>query len=162
MMTVYLPACLGLISIVLLQKGRGTSFAGAFGIGPGSETIFGPRASKSVPVRLTHILAGLFMVLAITMSLVSGRLGKGIAPEKVLEDKTAATESAVSGLDDLGIGQDSEPATPEEPRTAPKPAAPVQESPETPASEAVETHPTPTIPQPIPGETEPTPAAGAS
>jgi len=28
----YVPACLGLIAVVLLQKGKGVGFAGAFGL----------------------------------------------------------------------------------------------------------------------------------
>ena len=46
----YVPACVGLIVIVLLQKGKGVGFAGAFGVGGGSEAIFGPRSSKSLPI----------------------------------------------------------------------------------------------------------------
>ena len=41
----YIPSCLGLIVIVLLQKGKGVGFAGAFGVGGGSDTVFGPNVS---------------------------------------------------------------------------------------------------------------------
>ena len=36
----YVVSCIGLIVIVLLQKGKGVGFAGAFGVGAGSEKSF--------------------------------------------------------------------------------------------------------------------------
>lgn len=109
MLIVYVPCCIGLIVVVLLQKGKGAGFAGAFGLGGGSDTVFGPRASKSLPVRLTQVMAGLFMVLALFMSLLSGQLSRGVAPEK--EKPT----DALTGLEDLGIAAaPHSTATPEE------------------------------------------------
>jgi preprotein translocase subunit SecG len=104
LMIMYVPACLGLIVIVLLQKGKGTGFAGAFGMGAGgADTVFGPKSSQSLPVKLTYIAAATFMIIALVMSIVAGRVGKGQAPEllEVMEGDLAA----VSGLDDLGIGR---------------------------------------------------------
>ncbi len=102
LLIVYVPCCVGLITIVLLQKGKGTGFAGAFGMGGGSEAVFGPRAGKSLPVRLTKVMAGLFLTLALIMSLVAGRVGKGVAPELV--DEPSEEVSGLTGLDDLDIG----------------------------------------------------------
>ena len=101
MLALYIPACIGLIVVVLLQKGKGVGFAGAFGIGGGSDTVFGPRMNKSLPQRLTHAMAAIFMILALCMSLVSGRLGKGVAPDKAAEEMT---QTDFSALDDLGSG----------------------------------------------------------
>lgn len=95
----YVPACIGLIVIVLLQKGKGTGFAGAFGMGAGSDTVFGPRSRQSLPVRLTYVAATLFMVIALLMSIIAGRVGKGTAPELV-EEATVGSSSLI----DLGIG----------------------------------------------------------
>lgn len=100
----YVPACLGLIIIVLLQKGKGTGFAGAFGAGagPGSETVFGPRAGQTLPVKLTYVAAVVFITISVIMSVVSGKVGKGQAPELFEEDGT--TIEVITDLDDLGIG----------------------------------------------------------
>ena len=99
----YIPACIGLIVIVLLQKGKGTGFAGAFGVGVGAETVFGPRARRSLPVKLTYVAAATFMIIALVMSMISGRIGKGQAPELAdVDTEIAASES--SGLADLGLG----------------------------------------------------------
>ena len=103
LLVLYIPACLGLIVIVLLQKGKGTGFAGAFGVGAGSETVFGPRARRSLPVRMTYVAAAAFMLIALVMSMISGRVGKGAAPTlaEVTEIETATGSSALS---DLNIG----------------------------------------------------------
>lgn len=105
----YVPACISLIVIVLLQKGKGTGFAGAFGAGagaPGSDAVFGPKAGKSMPVRLTYIGAAVFMVIAVIMSMISGRVNTGDAP--ALDDVSNSSEIAGSAfnstLTDRGIG----------------------------------------------------------
>lgn len=92
MMLLYIPSSLGLIVIVLLQKGKGAGFAGAFGVGGGSETVFGPRTSRSLPQRLTYTMAGIFLLFALILSTLSGKVGRGAAPELV--DEGPALESA--------------------------------------------------------------------
>lgn len=96
----YVPACLGLIAVVLLQKGKGVGFAGAFGLGGGgADTVFGPRMSKSLPVKLTYVAAAMFLLLALAMSLLSGRITKGQAPELVNPETID-----MSGYEEAGIG----------------------------------------------------------
>jgi preprotein translocase subunit SecG len=65
-------ACLFLIAVVLLQQGKGQDLASAFG-GGGSQTAFGPRGSATVLSRATTILAGLFMVTSLALSIVRPR-----------------------------------------------------------------------------------------
>ena len=104
MVVIYVPACLGLIIIVLLQKGKGTGFAGSFGAGagPGSETVFGPRAGQTLPVKLTYIAAVIFISISVIMSVVADKVGKGQAPELFEEDGTKV--GVTTELDELGIG----------------------------------------------------------
>ena len=100
----YVPACIGLITIVLLQKGKGTGFAGAFGMGAGgADTVFGPKSSQSLPVKLTYIAAATFMVIALIMSIVAGKVGKGQVPE--LMEVSEADLATSTGLADLGMGR---------------------------------------------------------
>ena len=110
---IYVVTAILLVTIILMQQGKGAGFAGAFGIGPGSDAVFGPRASRSLPVRLTQIFAGAFMVLALLMSIVGGRMQRAAAPDLVdAASSLTAEEGAedaplapgVSTLGDLGIG----------------------------------------------------------
>jgi len=62
-------ACLFLIAVVLLQQGKSQDLASAFG-GGGTQTAFGPRGSANVLSRATTILAGLFMVTSLALSML--------------------------------------------------------------------------------------------
>ncbi len=93
MLFLYIPACFGLIIIVLLQKGKGQGLAGAFGMGGGMDTIFGPRSSKSLPQKITYASAGVFMTLALVMSILSGRVGRASAPELAVDAPQASFDA---------------------------------------------------------------------
>jgi len=67
--SVHIIACLLLIAIVLLQQGKGQDLASAFG-GGGSQTAFGPRGSATVLSRATTILAALFMITSLSLSVL--------------------------------------------------------------------------------------------
>ena len=169
MLFLYVPACVGLIVIVLLQKGKGVGFAGAFGVGPGSDAVFGPRGARTLPQKLTYIMAATFMVLAFGMSMVSGRLGKGVAPEKVNEQTVNQTQTDLSGLEDLGSGikedlEESPGSTAPASAPTPAPAAPAAQTsePETPAKEPQEDSPPSTPPASGTPETPAAPAPGGS
>jgi preprotein translocase subunit SecG len=71
-LTLHVVACLFLIAVVLLQQGKGQDLASAFG-GGGSQAAFGPRGSATVLSRATAILAGLFMVTSLTLSVLRYR-----------------------------------------------------------------------------------------
>jgi protein translocase SecG subunit len=167
----YVPSCVGLIVVVLLQKGKGVGFAGAFGVGAGSDAVFGPRASKSLPQKLTYFAAATFMVLAFVMSLIAGRLGKGVAPEKLSDQVESTTpQTALDVLDDLGSGLKQEggpvtvtpgeipPTTPSPPPAAEAPAAPAAPPGPEPAQSAPALPPANGPPAPLGA---PAPAPGA-
>lgn len=65
----HILACLFLIGVVLLQQGKSQDLASAFG-GGGSQTAFGPRGSANVLSRATAVLAGVFMVTSLAMSML--------------------------------------------------------------------------------------------
>jgi preprotein translocase subunit SecG len=68
----HILACLFLIGVVLLQQGKSQDLASAFG-GGGTQTAFGPRGSANVLSRATTILAGMFMVTSLSLSMVRPR-----------------------------------------------------------------------------------------
>lgn len=130
----YVPSCLGLIVIVLLQKGKGVGFSGAFGAGPGgADAVFGPRSSKSLPQKITYTMAGIFMTLSLLMSMLSGNLGNSQAPSTVEDTGVVPVSNGGSGnsIDDLfndnSAAPAAAPAAPAEGAAAP--AAPAAETP---------------------------------
>ncbi len=110
MLCLYIPACFALIIIVLLQKGKGQGLAGAFGMGGGMDTIFGPRSSKSLPQKITYGAAAVFMTLALVMSILSGKVGRPPAPELVAEVPEASMNSLFDASEANTGGLDSAPA----------------------------------------------------
>jgi preprotein translocase subunit SecG len=76
--------CLFLIIVVLLQQGKNQDLASAFG-GGGTQTAFGPRGSANVLSRATTILAGLFMVTSLALTVLRPK------PTSVLDTLPAAT-----------------------------------------------------------------------
>ena len=113
----HVVACLFLIAVVLLQQGKGQDLASAFG-GGGTQTAFGPRGSATVLSRATTILAGLFMVTSLALTIIrpsrSGVLDA--VPATVATPAPAATSAPIT--------VPAAPAAPAEaPATAPAPAA---------------------------------------
>lgn len=132
---IWFLACVLLVGVVLMQKGKGAGFAGAFGVGGGSDAVFGPRGRKTAIVQLTYYAAAVFMVLSLTLSIVVGRISRGTAPELV--DENVAQSKALDelfGADNGGApsatvevpvseGANAPAATPEaEPAAAPEAA----------------------------------------
>jgi preprotein translocase subunit SecG len=91
----HVVACLFLIAVVLLQQGKGQDLASAFG-GGGTQTAFGPRGSATVLSRATTILAAVFMVTSLGLSLARPR-ASGIldqVPATTASPSPAATAAA--------------------------------------------------------------------
>ena len=68
----HIVACLFLIGVVLLQQGKNQDLASAFG-GGGTQTAFGPRGSANVLSRATTILAAVFMITSLALSMLRPR-----------------------------------------------------------------------------------------
>ena len=65
--------CVGLIAVVLLQKGKSAGLSGA--ISGGAEHLFGRTKARGLELfmaRLTIVLAVLFLVLSITVAYIVG------------------------------------------------------------------------------------------
>lgn len=100
----------GLIVIVLLQSGKGADIGAAFG-GGSSQTVFGGRGAATFLSKATTVLAILFMVMSIALTLLaSQQSGTTVVPA----DQPAPPAS-------------SAPAAP--PAQSQAPAAPAQSAP---------------------------------
>src|SRR6185295_12401799 len=94
---VHILACLFLIGVVLLQQGKSQDLASAFG-GGGTQTAFGPRGSANVLSRATTILAGVFMVTSLALTVLkpggSSVLDRVPAPAPVASPSPGASPAA--------------------------------------------------------------------
>ena len=72
LITVYVLICAVLSLVILLQQGRGGDIANAFG-GSSSQAAFGARSGATLLTKATSIAAVLFMLLALTLSIIGQR-----------------------------------------------------------------------------------------
>jgi len=73
---------LGIVALVLIQRGKGADAGAAFGSGA-SGTVFGARGSTSFFSRATAILAAAFFATSLTLAYISSQ--RSGAPESLLE-----------------------------------------------------------------------------
>jgi len=70
-----------LISMVLLQKGKGADIGAAFG--GASNTVFGPRGAQSFMSKLTTGAAVIFMITSLTLAFTTAKrssIMEGVKP----------------------------------------------------------------------------------
>ena len=108
----YIPVCLFLILVVLLQTGKRADLAGAFG-GGGSQTAFGARGAATLLAKVTTAAAVMFMLTALALSIVSSRMGEGGG--SVLDEVPVTGSSPIEAPVDLAAQpEELESAAPEE------------------------------------------------
>ena len=107
--TFYVITCLMLMLVVLIQQGKAGDLASAFG-GGSSQAAFGARAGATLLTKVTWICAALFVVFALSLSII-GQRGPGSVLSSVPLPKPAAPAPATPA-----------PTTP--PQQAPAPAPP--------------------------------------
>ena len=72
LIAVYVLTCFVLSLVILLQQGRGGDIASAFG-GSSSQAAFGARSGATLLTKATAIAAVLFMLFALTLSVLGQR-----------------------------------------------------------------------------------------
>jgi preprotein translocase subunit SecG len=114
----YVPVCVFLILVVLLQTGKRADLAGAFG-GGGSQTAFGARGAATLLAKVTTGSAVMFMVIALALSIMSSRQDGGTGT--VLDEVPASTEAPAPTDSPLGFTEPetSDAETPPEPTGLP-------------------------------------------
>ena len=77
LVALYVLVCLVLSLVILLQQGRGGDIASAFG-GSSSQAAFGARSGATLLTKATSIAAVLFMLFALTLSVLGQRGGSSV------------------------------------------------------------------------------------
>jgi preprotein translocase subunit SecG len=135
--SLHVLAAIFLISVVLMQHGKGADIGAAFG-GGSSQTVFGSRGAGNFLTKMTTAFVVIFMITSITLAYFS-------TPQPILEG--AEDELAPTAIPEGALGGDDpiEGATPIEGTTQPEAgaAAPSSDAPsgdagasEPPAAEA--------------------------
>ncbi|MDA3933006.1 MAG: preprotein translocase subunit SecG [Gammaproteobacteria bacterium] len=83
---------IGMIALILLQRGAGATTGAAFGSGA-SGTVFGARGAGSFLTRTTGVMAALFFAIALAMAVMVAR-GIGITDNS----QNSVMDSVVTGL----------------------------------------------------------------
>ncbi|MCJ7558478.1 MAG: preprotein translocase subunit SecG [Gammaproteobacteria bacterium] len=90
---------IGLIVLILIQRGKGAEAGAAFGAGA-SGTVFGARGSASFLTRATAALATMFFVTSLGLAFLSGQAPVAVsvmestAPQGVVEDALPSLQPA--------------------------------------------------------------------
>jgi preprotein translocase subunit SecG len=91
---VHIFVCLGLIIIVLLQKGKGASMGAVFG--GSSQTVFGSSGATTFLSRVTTAIAIIFMLTSLGLSMFFGKGSTSSVMEGVPQTQVPAAESPAS------------------------------------------------------------------
>jgi preprotein translocase subunit SecG len=111
-----------LIPVVLLQSGKGGGLAAMGGAAAGSDTLFGGRQAATLLTKATWWAGGIFLGLALVLSLVSSRTRES---QSILREGAGAP-----------LPTQSTPAIPGTRPVAPAPATPGQVPPSDPQTPA--------------------------
>ncbi len=87
LVVIHVIVCLFLITVVLLQGGKGAQMGSVFG-GGSSQTLFGSRGAATFMNKLTTGVAVVFMITSLVLALVSVR-GGSIVRSTVIPEETA-------------------------------------------------------------------------
>ena len=102
---------IGLVALILLQRGPGATAGAAFGSGA-SGTVFGARGSSNFLTRATAVLATGFFVVSMAMAMIAARQVENVQvgdlgvmsqveqmADEVAEDAQPALENAIDEAD---------------------------------------------------------------
>jgi len=82
---IHIGAAVSVVTLVLLQQGKGADAGAAFGSGA-SQTVFGSQGSGSFITRSTGVLAAVFFSTSLTLAYLAGHV----------EDATSVTDISVT------------------------------------------------------------------
>jgi preprotein translocase subunit SecG len=108
-LTIHVIVCILLISIVLIQSGRGGGLIESFS---SAESIFGTKTSSFL-TRTTAILAVLFMTSCLSLAFLSARRSRSLMEKVIFEKKNntlpvrAKSEKETGETPQASVGEDT-------------------------------------------------------
>ena len=93
LLTLHILVCIGLISAVLLQSGKGGGLAGG-AFGGTAQTVFGGRGATDFMTRATMVLGGAFFISSVVLALMTSNPTGGGAKSLIQEQARRAPAPA--------------------------------------------------------------------
>ena len=97
LLAVHLLLSMGIIGLVLLQRGKGADAGAGFGSGA-SGTVFGARGSSTFFSKTTAILASCFFVTSLGLAYMASHRVGGNAPQSLLDTVPAPAPAPLKTL----------------------------------------------------------------
>jgi preprotein translocase subunit SecG len=94
LLTFHILVCFSLVTVVLLQSGKGGGLAGG-AFGGTAQTVFGGRGATDFLTRATMVLGALFFVTSLVLALMSTR---GSTSKSLLQDAAKRTNASAPRL----------------------------------------------------------------
>lgn len=108
---VHVLVSIGLITLVLIQHGKGADMGAAFGSGA-SQTVFGSQGSASFLTRTTAIFATIFFITSLTLAYFTTQSTKPssvteiqVPAKAVTPEKPAATKDVPEDVPSVPVQQ---------------------------------------------------------
>lgn len=118
LIVIHIFVCLVLISVVLLQRGKGADLGAAFG--GSSQTVFGARGAESFLGKFTAVAAVVFMLTSISLAWLTSKRLHGSSLSKELATEEPAKPAALPPLPGTGSAPTAAtPVAPAAPAAAP-------------------------------------------
>jgi preprotein translocase subunit SecG len=86
-MIIHIIVCFFLITIVLLQGGKGAQLGAAFG--GSSQTLFGSRGAATFLSKMTTIAAIVFMITSLSLAVITAKRGSVVKAPPVSEERSS-------------------------------------------------------------------------
>ena len=118
-MILHMFLCVGIIGLVLLQRGKGADAGAGFGAGA-SGTVFGARGSSFLS-RTTAIMATLFFATCLTLAYLGGK--REAATSVVDRFAASSSSSSASSIVTPALQIPTSPAVPPVPTAANEPVS---------------------------------------
>jgi preprotein translocase subunit SecG len=93
LLALHLLLSLGIIGLVLLQRGKGADAGAGFGSGA-SGTVFGARGSATFLSKSTAVLVACFFVTSLSLAYLASHRGASSAPKSLLDQLPAPAKPA--------------------------------------------------------------------
>lgn len=92
LLIIHIIVCIILISVVLIQSGKGAEIGAAFG--GSSQTLFGSRGAATFLNKLTTVVAIVFMLTSLALAVIQTKSSTIIKDSVPAEQKEAAPQQA--------------------------------------------------------------------